>query len=183
VILANHYVVLPITDLVIQTINGWAAKNKNQTSTEPTFTFHERDITHDAPDDEFGPITAAAPLESAAAPLPPPPTFQPTFDEVTPLATSPRLMDPSEIGGVREETIVSKYIEPTPDTISSPEELPFEELDPTPKAQDPEPANVRTHRPKVPIEPREKSTRIWKPTVRFNLEATIEPRATLEEAQ
>jgi hypothetical protein len=39
VISANHYVVLPITDLVIQTINGWAAKNKNQTSTEPTFTF------------------------------------------------------------------------------------------------------------------------------------------------
>jgi hypothetical protein len=33
----------------------------------------------------------------------------------------------------------------------------------------------------VPIEPREKSTRI--PTVRFNLEATTEPRATLEEAE
>jgi hypothetical protein len=65
VISANHCVVLPITDLVIQTINGWAAKNKNQTSTEPTFTFHERGITHDAPDDEFGPMTAAAlPLHS-----------------------------------------------------------------------------------------------------------------------
>jgi hypothetical protein len=85
VISANHYVVLPITDLVIQTINGWAAKNKKQTSTEPTFTFHERDSTHDAPDDEFGPMNAAAPLESAAAPLPPPPTFRPTYDEVTPL--------------------------------------------------------------------------------------------------
>jgi hypothetical protein len=115
VISANLYVVLPITDLVIQTINGWAAKNKKQTSTEPKFTFHERDITHDAPDDEFGPMTAAAPLESAAAPLPPPSTFRPTYDEVTPLATSPRLMDPSEIGGVREETIVSENIEPTPD--------------------------------------------------------------------
>jgi hypothetical protein len=31
----------------------------------------------------------------------------------------------------------------------------------------------------VPIEPREKSTRIRKPTVRFNLGATTEPRATL----
>jgi hypothetical protein len=33
VISANHYVVLPITDLVIQTINGWSSKN----STEPNF--------------------------------------------------------------------------------------------------------------------------------------------------
>jgi predicted metal-dependent HD superfamily phosphohydrolase len=42
VISANHYVVLPITDLVIQTINGWSAKNKNLTSTEPTAARHER---------------------------------------------------------------------------------------------------------------------------------------------
>jgi Reverse transcriptase (RNA-dependent DNA polymerase) len=183
VISANHYVVLPITDLVIQTINGWAAKNKNQTSTEPTFTFHERDITHDAPDDEFEPMTAAAPLESAAAPPPPPPTFRPILDAVPLQDTSPRPMDPSEIGGVREETIAPEYIEPTPDKISSPQELPFDEPEPTPETQDPEPANVRTHRPKVPIEPREKSTRIRKPTVRFNLGATTEPRATLGEAR
>jgi hypothetical protein len=77
-------------------------------------------------------MTAAAPLESAAASLPPPPTFRPTLDEVTPLGACPRLMDPSEIGGVREETIVSEYIEPTPDTTFSPEELPFDEPDPTP---------------------------------------------------
>jgi hypothetical protein len=67
--------------------------------------------------------------------------------------------------------------------ISSREELPFDEPDPTPEAQDPEPANVRTHRPKVPIESRGKSMRIRKPTVRFNLGATTEPRATLVEAQ
>jgi hypothetical protein len=128
-------------------------------------------------------MTAAAPLESATAPLSLPPTFRPTLDEVNPLAASPRLMDPSEIGGAREKRIVSEYIEPTPDTISSPEQLPFDELDPTPEAQDPEPGNVRTHRPKVPIEPREKSARMRKPTVRFNLGATTEPRATLEEAR
>jgi hypothetical protein len=98
VISANHYVVLPITDLVIQTINGWAAKNKYQTS---TFTFHERAITHDAPDDEFESMTAAAPLESVAAPLPPPPAFRPILDEAIPSAASPRPMDPSEITQVK----------------------------------------------------------------------------------
>jgi hypothetical protein len=92
-------------------------------------------------------------------------------------------MDPTEIGGVREEIIVLEYIESTPDTISSRKELPLDEPDPTPEVQDPEPANVRTQRPKVPIEPREKSTRIWKPPVRFNLGATTEPRATLEKAR
>jgi hypothetical protein len=150
-------------------INGWAAKNKNQTSTEPTFTFHERDITHDAPEDEFEPMTATAPLESAAAPLPPPPTFRPLPDAVPLPDTSPRLMDPSEIGGVREETIAPEYIEPSPDKNSSPQELPFDEPDPTPEAQ-----ILSLHT--------EKSTRIRKPTVRFNLGATTEPRATLGEA-
>jgi Reverse transcriptase (RNA-dependent DNA polymerase) len=183
VISANHYVVLPITDLVIQTINGWAAKNKNLTSTEPLFTFHERDITHDAPEDEFESMTAAAPLESVAAPLPLPPAFRPILDEAIPSATSPRPMDPSEIGGVREETIVSEVTEPTPDVIPGPEELLVDEPGLTPEAEEPEPANVRTHRPKAPLEPREKSTRIRKPTVRFNLGTTTEPRATLEQTR
>jgi hypothetical protein len=41
---ANHYVVLPITPLVIATVNGWAAKNKFGTTTEPTFTWKDKDI-------------------------------------------------------------------------------------------------------------------------------------------
>ena len=97
---ANHYVVLPITDIVMQTVNSWAAKKKIYTSTEPTFTFHERDITHDADDDESGiaPMTAAAPLEPMAVPVPLPPVFSPDLDMAASPEKSPRTMDPSQTG-------------------------------------------------------------------------------------
>ena len=63
---ANHYVVLPIPPIVI-TVNGWAAKNKLQTSIDPIFTFHNRDITNDIDDAVIGNITRVP--SSTAAPI------------------------------------------------------------------------------------------------------------------
>jgi hypothetical protein len=52
VIAASHYVVLPITDIVLKTANGWVAKNKIHTALDPTFIIYGLDITANAPDDE-----------------------------------------------------------------------------------------------------------------------------------
>jgi hypothetical protein len=63
VIAANHYTVLPIPDIVITLVNGWASKNKMHTSLDPAFTFHDVDITLDAADDDDTnvPVTAQSP--------------------------------------------------------------------------------------------------------------------------
>lgn len=55
--------------------------------------------------------------------------------------------------------------------------------DPNPEADVVAPANVHTRAPKPPIVMREKSTRVRKPTVRFNLAAALEPTATLEDVR
>jgi hypothetical protein len=185
VISANHYVVLPITDIILQTVNSWAAKNKIYTSTAPTFTFHERDITHDADDDESGiaPMTAAAPLEPMAVPVPLPPVFSPDLDMAASPGKSPRTADPSQIGGGQEPTIANDTFEVTPDEVSGSEEPLDAAPDSNPEADIVPPANVRTRSPKPPIVMREPSTRVRKPTVRFNLAAALEPTATLEQAR
>ena len=72
VISANHYVVLPIPDIVTTLVNGWASKNKVHTSLDPAFTFHDVDITLDADDadDTYVPVTAHDPDNVDAAPAP-----------------------------------------------------------------------------------------------------------------
>jgi hypothetical protein len=183
VIAANHYVVLPITDIIIQTVKSWANKNKNPTSREPVFTFHNRDITHEADDDNFEQVTVAAPSEALVEPQPLPPVFRPDLDAVAPPSESPRIPEPSQIGGGMETTAATNDIEPTLDEATSLEEPPEIVEDPIPEIEDIPPANVRTRPPKAPIEMREKSTRIKRAPVRFDLGAIQEPLATPQEAR
>jgi hypothetical protein len=182
-IAANHYVVLPITDIIIQTVNSWAKKNKNPTSREPVFTFHNCDITHEADDDNFEQVTVAAPSEALVEPQPLPPVFRPDSDAVAPPSESPRIPEPSQIGGGMETTAATDDIGPTLDEVTSLEEPPEIVEDPIPEIEDTPPANVRTRPAKAPIEMREKSTRIKRAPVRFDLGAIQEPLATPQEAR
>jgi hypothetical protein len=170
---------------MLKTVNGWIAKNKIHTASEPTFAFHGEDITANAVDDEpsLEPLTAAAPPERTPVPLPPQPVFRPDPDQLASPHESPPAIDPSQIRGGSEPTIINGDHEPTPDEVFSPE-LPLDVTEsPIPEVDDSPSANVRTYLPKAPIEMREKSTRIRKPPVQFNLGVTSEPRATLEEAR
>jgi hypothetical protein len=89
-------------------------------------------------------MTAAAPPESPAILPPTPPVFRPHLDEVTPPVESPRIVDPSQIGGRSEAAIAQEDNEVNPDEVYSAEEPPIEHTEPIPEAVEPAPANART---------------------------------------
>ena len=170
---ANHYVVLPIPPIVITTVNGWAAKNRLHTSIDPTFTFHDRDITNDVDNDVVTTTARAAP--PAAPPIgdlgplnDPYPTKIPT----APIGfESPTAPSPMEIRGETETAPDTENLLETSGEISEPTES-VEEI-PEENAFDVAPTNVRTYVPRhlEHLAPREKSTRLKKPIDRLNLAA------------
>ena len=175
VLFANHYVVLPIPPIVITTVNGWASTNKIHTVVDPIFTYRDRDITHDVPDDL---PRVVKPLENATH------VQVPLLDNyvMNPRLTSdhsesPMPVLPLEIRGEMDDT---SDLETPPDhtqEILKPVE-PMIDLPATnPEVQ---PPTVRTYTAPRPIEPREKSTRVRKPVDRLNLGAQA---ASLEQLE
>ena len=171
VISANHYLVLPIPPLVTTAVDGWASKNKIHTSKEPTFTFHDRDITGDAVDDV---VTMDTPSdEEPTIQFRHTPPILPVFpDETDTLDTvmEPQIaQDQIEIRGEMESAGAENTSNPTSDEVSGPETT----FEPVPEEQPEAPPTtaVRTYIPSAPVELREKSTRIRKPPDRLNLVA------------
>ena len=178
ILYANHYVVLPIPPVVITTINGWASTNKIHTVVDPVFTYRDRDITHDVPDDLQDTITPSpSPPDNATHVEVPlldtnvPELRLPTASSESPLATLPMM--------IRGDTGNIEKTNDLPEDVNEITEL-IEDL-PLPVENDGAPsATVRTYTPPQPIQPREKSTRIRKPVDRLNLSAQEAPRETLE---
>ena len=179
VIQANHYVVLPIPPIVITTVNGWAASNRLHTVVDPTFTYHDRDITHDAPDDTHSraPQSAPVPENVPQVAVPLPDVNVPELRLPAASCESPPASSPVEIRGGTEYVGDSDNSQDHVEEISEPtdivEELPAEIRDVTP-------SNVRTYKPPRPLEPREKSSRIRKPVDRLTLTSQEVPQESLE---
>ena len=198
VIAANHYTVLPIPDIVITLVNGWASKNKVHTSLDPAFTFHDVDITLDAADadDTYVPVTAHAPdnVEPASAPSQDFPFVIPTqesrgAEEPEPepiLEGTDTTVPPTVLTGPTELTD-----EPQHDDISPPAEaIGGEDQEPQHEHGHPEP--ILTHAPVLtpvrtpvltrsrtqPPAQREPSTRIRRAPERYNLATTSDLTTT-----
>ena len=178
VVSANHYLVLPIPPLVTTAVDGWASKNKIHTSKEPTFTFHDRDITGDAVDHV---VTMNTPSDEE-------PTIQfrhtPPILPVIPDETDTRdtVMEPQiaqnqiEIQSEMESAVDTNYTTPTSDEVSGPETT-FEAV-PEEQPAAPPTTTVRTYVPSAPVEMRQKSTRTRNPPDRLNLVADKLPIPT-----
>ena len=181
IISANHFRVLPIPDVVVTLVNSWASKNKTHIGQEPTFTFHERDITAEPAEDEvhMEPMTTTVPRESPPEQLPTPLVLPFIPDSIDSVDESPRAPNTSEIRGEMEPRTVTWDLDTPSDEISGQNELPDGTQDPNPEDHPAIPANVRTNKPSRPLETRELSTRIRKPPVKLNLEAIKEPTETL----
>ena len=177
IISANHFMVLPIPAIVMTTVTGWASKNKLHTSLDPTFTFHDRDITGEAADDEavIEPALGVVPSPPIPDTQPVPPDFGPDPDTSGSMDESPRAPDPSEIRGEGEPNVVIDDLIPASDEVSGPEEAIEEVQEVSPGNSPAQSGNVRTYKPKQPVEIREKSTRMKKPVERLNLGATEVP--------
>ena len=150
VISANHYLVLPIPPLVTTAVDGWASKNKIHTSKEPTFTFHDKDITGDAVDHVVTMDTPSVPA----------PTIQ--FQHTNPILpvipdetdTRDTVMEPQiaqdqiEIRGEMESAGAENNSIQTSDEVSGPETT----FEPVPEEQ-PEapPTTVRTYVRTYPV--------------------------------
>lgn len=182
IISANHYVVLLIPPLVITTVNGWASKNKIHTSKEPTFTFHDRDITGDAVDDV---VTIDTPSDEVSTiQFRPTPPILPVFPDET--DTRDTVMEPQialdkiEIRGEMESAVDTNYTIPTSDEVSGPETT-FEAV-PEEQQAAPPTTSVHTYVPhSAPIEMRQKSTKTRKPPDRLKLAADKLPIPTQKE--
>ena len=182
VLFANHYVVLPIPPIVISTINGWAATNKIHTVVDPIFTYRDRDITHDAPDDHTSNPTPS-PLSNENAThveVPPPDSSVPAPSLTSNESESPMLLPPMEIRGDTDNPVDLEDSEDPGDHAEenvAPTEPPSDTPIETPAVQ---PEHVRTNPLPTPVIPREKSTRIRKPVDRLNLGAQEVPEDAQE---
>ena len=202
IIAANHYTVLPIPDFVITLINGWASKNKANTSQDPTFMFHDRDITTDGIDDytdvpvtDMSPLTMAIPdlpVHQPTAPVFTPPFHTPDTDSRTdfppalPTLESRGAEEPDyqTTDDVTNETVTMTEV--TDDNDDNETEVTDdnenEETDTTDTADsggearhtrtEPEPARTHVRRPPQPIPTREPSTRPRRAPERYNLAIT-----------
>ena len=179
VISANHYVTLPIPPTVTATVTGWASKNKLHTSQYPQFTFHDRNITDDA-DESVDPTPAKVPDTRLPASDHPHPSFDEDIQTSDTTIESPIAPDQFEIRGDMEDAIVEEYPSPTPGEVSGPEDTGLNIPNEIPEAYSTPPAHVRTSQPAVPVEMREKSTRIRKPVDRLNLWAAVQPSEAVE---
>ena len=123
VISANHYVVLPIPPLVITTVNGWASKNKIHTSKEPTFTFHDRDITGDAVDDVAMMDTPSDEEPTIQFRHTPPilPVFPDETDTLDTVMEPQIAQDQIEIRGEMESAYDTNHTIPASDEVFGPE--------------------------------------------------------------
>ena len=173
VLFANHYVVLPIPPIVISTINGWASTNKIHTVVDPIFTYRDRDITHDAPDD-LPSIPTPSPTSNENAThveVPPPDSHVPDPSLPANESESPILLPPMEIRGDTDNPVdledsehptdhIGKIVAPMDPFSDTPTETPAVQQE-----------HVRTHPLPAPVILREKSTRVRRPVDRLNLGA------------
>ena len=145
-IFANHYVVLPIPPIVISTINGWASTNKIHTVVDPIFTYRDRDITHDAPDD-LPSIPTPSPTSHENAThveVPPPDSHVPDPSLTSNGSESPMLLPPMEIRGDTDNSVDLEDSEDPgeyAEEIVAPTEPPSDTPNETPVVQ---PEHVRT---------------------------------------
>ena len=166
ILYANHYVVLPIPTIVITTVNAWASTNKIHTAVDPIFTYRDRDITHDVPNDL---PTVVTPSDNNTHVQPP------LLENYAPISSipadqneSPTPISPLEIRGDMDINNDTEAPSDHTQEILEPIELTVDLPEVQPEVQ---PPTVRTYTAPRPIEPREKSTRIRKQVDRLNLGA------------
>ena len=204
VISANHYTVLPIPDVVTILVNGWASKNKINTSVDPAFTFHDVDITLDAadPDETYVPVTAHSPdtNDSVSAPSQDFAIVIPTMESRGAEGPDPEelaLPDDAYNGDADStgNTVLTGPTEPTEmtqedDTSQSYVDIGGEDHELQPTHEHPEPAlthvpvltpvrtPVLTRSRTQPTVQREPSTRVRRAPERYNLATTDDSRTT-----
>ena len=173
---ANHYVVLPITPLVTATVNGWAARNKLGATTEPTFTWKDKDIADwsDAPDED--PPQSLGPRTDTPIPRP----FGPIGDSPDMLTEPPPADTTEEPRGEPQE----QGHEPDSDQ-ADPE--PAVQADPEPAVQemeneagDLEPAVPQIPHPEPDIFTPRRSQRVRKPPSRYLSVTTQDENSSME---
>ena len=180
---ANHYVVLPITPLVTATVNSWAARNKLGATTEPTFTWKDKDIADwsDALDDDAQPPQPPGPRTDTPIPRP----FGPTGDSPDPLIEPPPVDTTGEPRGEQQVQDHDEVDEDNGEPASAP-------ADPEPAVQEieNEPADLEPAVLQIPTQdphpepdtftPR-RSQRVRKPPSRYLSVTTHEEDSSMEE--
>ena len=180
IISANHFVVLPITPMVIAVVNGWAARNKDGNTGEPIFIYKDQDITDWSDDSADTPTFThtGPPTEPTSTSIPSPfstTTMDPDLQQESPTeetaSEEPRGEEQDQEHSLEddqsEHTGVIEPMDPQPAVQENMDLEPAVLQEIPPEIQDPPPTQ------ETPFMQR-KSGRITKPVDRLNLQASEE---------